>query len=58
MQNLGGTYFGERVLFGCFFFADAAPGAGVVEVVDVGPVRVRSLAVRVAGISEAGRSEL
>jgi hypothetical protein len=55
------TYFAERVLFGSFFLTDTA--VGVVDVVPVvvepvGPRAARSLAVRVVGVADTGRSEL
>ena len=52
-------YFAERVLFGCFFLIEAGPDAEVVEA-GVGPeglLRARSLAVSIAGTSDAVRSE-
>ena len=53
------TYFGESVLFGCFFFAffaEGIPDAAVDEAVPA--VAARSLAVTVVGTSETVQSEL
>jgi len=59
VQRWGRTYFAERVLFGCFIFANNR--VEVVPVVTAGPtvfLRARSLAVRVVGTAEMGRLEL